>query len=98
MDLPGCATDRQGGQRHGMESRSNPKEILAERCAGEVVDWLEASHRRKAFEHLYLVASSQFLSLLRNRRSQGFADTVKAESGKDLTRRVEIFVQTGSVS
>jgi protein required for attachment to host cells len=30
-------------------------------------------------------ASPQFLGLLRNRMSQGLADTIKAESDKDLT-------------
>ncbi|MET0026331.1 MAG: host attachment protein [Candidatus Thiodiazotropha sp.] len=84
-DRPGSATNRQGGQRHGMEPRANPKEIQAGRFAAEVVDWLEAHHRSKDFDQLYLVAAPHFLGLLRNRMSQGLSDTVMAESDKDLT-------------
>ncbi len=84
-DRSGSAADHQGGQRHGMEPRSDPKEIQAGRFAGEVVDWLEEHHRRKEFEHLYLVAAPHFLGLLRNRMSPGLSESVMAESDKDLT-------------
>ncbi len=84
-DRPGRATDRQGGQRHGVDSRSDPKEQLARRFAGEVVGWLESQRRSKSFDHLYLVSSPHFLGLLREQMGRELSDTIKAERAKDLT-------------
>jgi protein required for attachment to host cells len=84
-DRPGRATDRRGGQRHGVESKTDPKEQQARRFADDVVAMLEERRRGKSFELLYLVSSPHFLGLLRERMGRELAATIKAESAKDLT-------------
>lgn len=92
-DRPGRATDRQGGQRHGMASKSDPKEEGAKRFANEVVAWLEAKRRDKSFDALYLVSSPHFLGHLRECMGRDLASTVKAERAKDLTHETAASLQ-----
>ena len=92
-DRPGRATDRQGGQRHGMASKSDPKEQGSKRFASEVVEWLESQRRDKSFDALYLVSSPHFLGHLRECMGRELNDTVKAERAKDLTHETAVSLQ-----
>ena len=85
-DRPGRSFDRAGEGRHGMEPRTDPREVEQERFAREVVGALEEADRRQRFDRLILVAPPTFMGLLRGIMPSRLANKVGGELTKDLTK------------
>ena len=85
-DRPGRSFDRAGKGRHGMEPRTNPREVEQERFAREIVGTLEEADRRQCFDRLILVAPPTFMGLLRNILPPSLANKVSGALTKDLTK------------
>ena len=85
-DRPGRSFDRAGEGRHGMEPRTNPREVEQERFAREIVGALDKADRRQRFDRLILVAPPTFMGLLRDILPPGLANKVSGELTKDLTK------------
>lgn len=85
-DRPGRSFDRAGEGRHGMEPRTNPREVEQERFARGIVGALDKADRRQRFDRLILVAPPTFMGLLRNILPPSLANKVSGELTKDLTK------------
>ncbi|MGI9418219.1 MAG: host attachment protein [Geminicoccaceae bacterium] len=85
-DRPGRSFDRAGDGRHGMEPRTDPREVEQERFAREVVSALDEADRRQRFDRLILVAPPTFMGLLRDILPSSLTNKVGGELTKDLTK------------
>lgn len=85
-DRPGRSFDRAGEGRHGMEPRTNPREVEQERFAREIVGALDKADRRQLFDRLILVAPPTFMGLLRRILPPSLVSRVSGELTKDLTK------------
>ncbi|MDH3661676.1 MAG: host attachment protein [Alphaproteobacteria bacterium] len=85
-DRPGRSFDRAGEGRHGMEPRTNPREVEQERFAREIVGALDKADHRQRFDRLILVAPPTFMGLLRGILPPSLANKVSGELTKDLTK------------
>ena len=86
VDRLGRSFDRAGDGRHGMEPRTDPREVEQERFAREVVSALDEADRRQRFDRLILVALPTFMGLLRGILPSNLAQKVGGELTKDLTK------------
>ena len=85
-DRPGRSFDRAGEGRHGMEPRTNPREVEQERFAREIAGALDEADRRQRFDRLILVAPPAFMGLLRGILPPSLANKVSGALTKDLTK------------
>ncbi len=85
-DRPGRSFDRKGEGRHGMEPRTDPRDVELERFARKIVDALEEANHRGRFDRLILVAPPTFMGLLRDHLPSSLTRKVSGELTKDLTK------------
>jgi len=85
-DREGRSFDRVGGGRHAMAPPTSAREQGRESFAKEMVHWLEAPARAKAFDRLALVVEPKTLGVLRDALSPATQKKVVAELAKDLTK------------
>lgn len=85
-DAPGRSFDSGGQGRHAMSSQTEPRQHEAEVFARRVGEHLDSARQRRLFEKLILVASPEFLGLLRKLMTQPTADRVVATVNKNLVQ------------
>jgi protein required for attachment to host cells len=85
-DRSGRSFDRAGEGRHGMEPRTNPRDVEQERFAREIVGALDKADQQQRFDRLILVAPPTFMGLLRGVLSPSLANKVSGALTKDLTK------------
>jgi len=85
-DAHGRAFDSAGQGRHAMENDVDPRRQEALRFATALAERLEQGRVRREFDRLGLVASPQFLGLLRDALSDACRAQVCLELDKDLTQ------------
>ena len=84
-DLPGRAFDSEGNGRHAMSQEVDPKDHEAELFAHELITEMEKGATSGRFSRFYLIASPQFLGLLRKKMGASLRDLVVDEVAKNLT-------------
>lgn len=82
-DRPGRSFDSHGEGRHAMAVNVSPKEQEQIRFAKSIVDRLEKGRVENAFERLIVVASPEFLGLLRVNFSTSLKSLLSLEIDKD---------------
>ena len=75
--------------RSAYEDHIDPKEREADRFAKEICLYLEEKLSQKTFDHLVLVASIQFFSLLKKHLSTHVANTIIRSIHKDHVHQSE---------
>jgi len=84
-DLPGRAFDSVGDGRHAMSQEVDPKDHEAELFAQELITEMEKAATSGLFSRFYMIASPQFLGLLRKKMGASLRDLVVDEVAKNLT-------------
>lgn len=84
-DLPGRAFDSVGDGRHAMSQEVDPKDHEAEVFAQELITEMEKGATSGRFSRFYLIASPQFLGLLRKKMGSSLKELVVDEVAKNLT-------------
>jgi protein required for attachment to host cells len=85
-DRQGRSFESTGATRHPMEPRSDPREQLKIRFAGELVEALDAQLSAGAFQRLVMVAPPQFLGELRSALTPRLKAALHGDLAKDLTK------------
>lgn len=88
-DLPGRAFDSTGANRHAMEQTVDPKDHEAIVFAQELAGEMEKGRVENLFSRLYLMASPQFLGMLRKQLSGELQKMLAGEVDKNLTQESE---------
>lgn len=83
---PGRAFDRGGVTRHSYQSKSEPKQQEADKFAKYIDHYLATAFRQGEFLHLYVLASPNFLGLLRQHMDPHVVKAIVAEIPKDLSK------------
>jgi len=83
-DKPGRMHAMQGEFRSATE-QTPARKVEAERFAQGLAEYLDTMHHEHSFEHLILVASPNFLGLLRNHFSSRLHNAVISELNKDIS-------------
>ncbi|MFO7802816.1 MAG: host attachment protein [Desulfovermiculus sp.] len=84
-DKPGRMYAMQGEFRSAAE-QTPARKVEAERFAQSLAEYLDTMHHENRFEHLILVASPNFLGLLRNQFSSRLHNAVISELNKDISQ------------
>ena len=84
-DLPGRVFDSEGNGRHAMSQEVDPKDHEAELFAHELITEMEKGATSGRFSRFYMIASPQFLGLLRKKMGSSLRDLVVDEVAKNLT-------------
>ena len=83
-DAPGRVHDRMGSARHSMEPNTSVKEEGLRRFVKEIVECLEAAHRKNKFNELVILAAPVVLGVIRKGLTSGLAHAVVKEVPKDV--------------
>lgn len=90
---PGRAFDRLGGGRHSYQQVTDPHHFEMEKFAKEVSKHLRSAFLKGDFQRLYLIASPQFLGLLRqeldNKTQSAIANTIHKDMTELTTESIE---------
>jgi protein required for attachment to host cells len=84
-DRPGRSHDRFGGGRHAVEQRNSIKWHGSKRFATRICAHLEQGYRRHEFQQLVLIASGEFLGLLRREMSPELKLCIQREIPKNVS-------------
>jgi len=84
-DRPGHSASGQGGRRTSLPSHADARRLEHERFAQEIVRALETAHAEHRFDRLVLMASAQFLGMLKSQLSKGLALAVTRTEDHDYT-------------
>ena len=83
-DRPGRTNDRVGGQRHAIDSKSNPHEQERHIFAGELMEAIEKAHRNKNFEQFAIIAPPTFLGELNHFMPKQLKSVLLKEVNHDI--------------
>lgn len=83
-DAPGAAFDSGALGRHAIGGRVDVKQQEAIRFAKRLCDRIALAHSQGNFERLYIVASPNFLGLLREGMHPPVQNAIAGEIGKNL--------------
>jgi len=86
QDAPGRVFDSAGQGRHAVEVERSAKQPEKLRFAHELAQRLDDARAQPEFRRLVLMASPEFLGLLRSKLSDPTSECVVASINKDLTR------------
>lgn len=84
-DRPG-RTQMASGNRHAVEPRSDPRDLVEEAFLRQVAHRLEEANRDRSFDRLVVVAPPRAMGLMRKALSSQVQARVAGEMTKDLTR------------
>jgi len=84
-DKPGRGFESVGGQRHGLENGTTPKQDEFLIFARKLGQYLKTAFQQKKYENLYIAASPTLLGLLRQSLHPSISKIVSAEIDKDMT-------------
>jgi protein required for attachment to host cells len=84
-DRPGRSYDSFSSTRHAIAAKTTATEIEAQLFAREIANFLERAHAEKRVQRIYLVASPNFLGLLRAQLHPSVESVVVESVGKELT-------------
>ena len=82
---PGRNFQSGGTSRHAYQPETEPKEVEIEKFAKILSDYICSAHYKGEFARLYIMASPNFLGLLRQRINSSTQKSIVAEVAKDLT-------------
>jgi protein required for attachment to host cells len=85
-DQAGRTFDSTGKGRHGKEPRTTVREIVRERFARELADWLAEAVRADRFDRLILTAAPAMLGELRGLLDAAVTERLEADLPKDLVK------------
>ncbi len=85
-DQAGRTFDSTGRGRHGKEPRTTTREIVRERFARELADWLAGAVRADRFDRLILTAAAPMLGELRGLLDAAVTERLEADLPKDLVK------------
>ena len=83
-EKPGRSFESTSLHRHGMQPRHTQREHEQEEFARKISDYLEEAYAQASFQELYLVASPNFLGLLRQTLKRQVLGTIVKEVSKDV--------------
>jgi len=84
-DRPGHSASGHGGRRTSLPSHTDARRHEHERFALEIVRELDAAHAAHRFDRLVLMASAQFLGMLKSQLSKGLVQAVTHTEDRDYT-------------
>jgi protein required for attachment to host cells len=84
-DRPGRTYNRLGYGRHAIQQRYSLKRESSRRFAMRICAYLEQAHRRHIFQNLVLIASAEFLGLLRRQMSSELRLCIQREIPKNVS-------------
>jgi protein required for attachment to host cells len=83
-DQAGRTFDSTGRGRHGKEPHTTVRELVRNRFARELADWLAEAVRADRFDRLILTAAPPMLGALRGLLDAAVAERLEADLAKDL--------------
>jgi protein required for attachment to host cells len=83
-DQAGRTFDSMGRGRHGKEPHTTVRELVRNRFARELADWLAEAARADRFDRLILTAAPPMLGALRGLLDAAVTDRLDADLAKDL--------------
>jgi len=84
-DHPGSTSDPSGAGRHGVDSRSDPKDVEKHEFAQELAHRISAAVNTQHIDNLILMAEPAFLGELRRALPEKIRHRVVLEIDKDLS-------------
>lgn len=81
---PGRSFERAGTTRHAYEPKTDAKHLEIDKFAKEIGNYLSSAREKREFARLYVIASPEFLGVLRPHIDPQTEGTIVAEVAKDL--------------
>lgn len=85
-DRPGRYSSRIGGERHAMDSPTDPHRHEKREFARQLAEEMEEYHKKNRFDQLIIVAPPQTLGDIRAEMTEALKQCVRGELNKDLTK------------
>ncbi len=90
---PGRNFQSGGVTRHSYQAKTSPKEVEIEIFAKYLANHLCSACQKGEFKRLYMLASPEFLGLLRPHFDQKLQQTLIAEVAKDVTEYTKAHIE-----
>ena len=85
-DKEGRSYESVGGARHGMQPKSDPRQLVEDAFLHRVVDYLAENDTKGRYDRLVLAAEPRALGTLRRMLTPGLQRKLHADLAKDLTK------------